>query len=115
MRPAVRPPAAEVVTVHPDVRGVPVEVESAPEEWRPAPVPAQDDVDRASLRADLRRAHAERARLAGRIDDLRERVNIPVIEDVEEYQRNQATLAAALDQLDELDAEIGRLRRALER
>ncbi|HUG53749.1 MAG TPA: hypothetical protein VMR21_09110 [Vicinamibacteria bacterium] len=113
------PPRAEVSTVRPDVRGVPVDVERARDDFRrPPPAPRaerdpREGLDLAVLRAHLRRAEAERARLAGRVEALRERATVPVVKDVEEHQRLQAALAAALDQLDELDAEVARLRRAV--
>jgi hypothetical protein len=110
-------PGAEILTARPDVRGIPVDVERATDDFRVPPDEGEDDsydpVEVAAVRADLRRAEAERARLAARVDELRARANLRVITDIEEYQRVQAALAAALDQLDEMDAEVDRLRRAL--
>jgi hypothetical protein len=72
-------------------------------------------VDRAELRAQLRAAVDRREILAAHVDRLRARTNVPVVKDVEEYQRAQEALSAALDRLDAVDAEVARLRRALSR
>jgi hypothetical protein len=47
------------------------------------------------------------------VSQLRARTNVPVIRDVDEYQRLQEQLSDALDQLDRVEAEIARLRRGL--
>jgi hypothetical protein len=106
----VRPPAAE-----------PIEEEG--------PVPPDVDMDsvapergdegagqaRTSVADRLQRAEERRATLAARVNRLRERVNVGVIRDVENHQRLQAELEAALDQQDRLDSQIARLRRLLDR
>jgi len=97
-----------------------VDVERARGDFRRPPIEEDQDhprveLEKATLRVALRRAEAERERLAARVDRLRERANVAVVTDVEEHQRLQAALAAALDQLDEMDAEMARLRRALGR
>jgi hypothetical protein len=130
-RPAAAPitPPVEVETVRPDVRAAPVGVERARGGWRrdraARGVPDRDRgtdddvpdaaVDRAELRAQLRAAVDRREILAAHVDRLRARTNVPVVKDVEEYQRAQEALSAALDRLDAVDAEVARLRRALSR
>jgi hypothetical protein len=68
-----------------------------------------------ALRARLDRAEQHRDAVAERVRALRERVNVPVIKDVDEYQRLQEELSAALDELDQADTEVRRFRRALRR
>jgi hypothetical protein len=70
---------------------------------------------RATLRARLDRAEERRDVAAERVRELRARVNVPVIKDVDEYQRLQEELAAALDDLDQASVEVRRFRRALRR
>jgi hypothetical protein len=110
-RPAERPRRADrdadVHTVHPDVRAAPAGVERARD------TPASDPAYRQRLRAALDLAQERRTALARRVAVLRARTNVPVIKDVEDYQRVQDELASALDQLDAADAEVARLRRAL--
>jgi hypothetical protein len=69
---------------------------------------------RAGLLERLQRAERRRDRVAERVDRLRERANVPIIRDVEAYQRVQADLAVALDELEAADAEVARRRRALD-
>src|SRR5204863_9422605 len=71
------------------------------------------DGGQAELRAQLRAAEERRDRVAQRVDALRARVNVPVVTDVDEYQRLQDALQSALDQLDRAEAEVARLRRGL--
>jgi hypothetical protein len=114
VRQAASREAAEVYTVHPDVRAAPVGVERMPEDLRgDATADARDEGARADLRARLGRAEQRRQAIAERVSQLRARTNVPVIRDVEEYQRLQEQLSDALDQLDRVEAEIARLRRAL--
>jgi hypothetical protein len=114
-RPARRP-AAEVITVHPDVSADPVDVERARDDFESeAPAESADAGARAALRARLDRAEQHRDAVAERVRELRERVNVPVIKDVDEYQRLQEQLSAALDELDQADTEVRRFRRALRR
>ena len=115
-----RPPAAEVIHVHPDVAAEPVDVERARDLYRDGlesgvPADAPDAGARAALRARLDRAEQHRDTVAERVRALRERVNVPVIKDVDEYQRLQEQLSAALDELDQADTEVRRFRRALRR
>lgn len=123
-RTAPRP--AEVSTVRPDVRAAPVGVERARDRLRrdraardaadrervDADTP-DDAVDRAELRAQLRRAVDRREVLAAHVARLRARTNVPVVKDVEQYQRDQEALSAVLDRLDATEAEVERLRRVL--
>jgi hypothetical protein len=114
VRPAASREAAEVHTVHPDVRAAPVGVERMPEDLgRDAPAGARDEEARADLRARLGRAEERRQAIAERVSQLRARTNVPVIRDVAEYQRLQEQLSDELDRLDRVEAEIARLRRAL--
>jgi hypothetical protein len=114
VRQAASREAAEVYTVHPDVRAAPVGVERMPEDLgRDATADARDEEARADLRARLGRAEQRRQAIAERVGQLRARTNVPVIRDVDEYQRLQEQLSDALDQLDRVEAEIARLRRAL--
>jgi hypothetical protein len=116
VRQAAARDATEVYTVHPDVRAAPVGVERMPEDLRgDSKADAYDEEARADLRARLDRAEQRRRAIAERVSQLRVRTNVPVIKDVEEYQRLQEQLSAALDQLDRADAEIARLRRGLGR
>jgi len=114
-----RPPAAEVIHVHPDVAADPVDVERARDLDRDlesgAAAEAPDAGAQAALRARLDRAQQHRDAVAERVRELRERVNVPVIKDVDEYQRLQEQLSAALDELDQADTEVRRFRRALRR
>jgi 2-methylisocitrate lyase-like PEP mutase family enzyme len=115
-----RPPAAEVIHVHPDVAAEPVDVERARDLDRDGlessvPADAADAGARAALRARLDRAEQHRDTVAERVRELRERVNVPVIKDVDEYQGLQEQLSAALDELDQADTEVRRFRRALRR
>jgi hypothetical protein len=114
-RPARRP-AAEVITVHPDVAAAPVDVERAPDDLgSDASAETRDAGARAALRARLDRAQQHRDAVAARVRDLRARTNVPVIKDVEEYQRLQNDLSAALDELDQAETEVRRFQRALRR
>jgi hypothetical protein len=114
VRQAASREAAEVYTVHPEVRAAPVEVEQMPEDLRRDPTAdARDEAARADLRARLGRAEQRRQAVSERVSQLRARTNVPVIRDVDEYQRLQEQLSDALDQLDRVEAEITRLRRAL--
>ena len=114
VRQAASREAAEVYTVHPEVRAAPVEVEQMPEDLRrDATADARDEAPRADLRARLGRAEQRRQAISERVSQLRARTNVPVIRDVDEYQRLQEQLSDALDQLDRVEAEIARLRRAL--
>jgi len=115
-----RPPAAEVIHVHPDVAADPVDVERARDLDRDdlesgAAAEAPDAGAQAALRARLDRAQQHRDAVAERVRELRERINVPVIKDVDEYQRLQEQLSAALDELDQADTEVRRFRRALRR
>jgi hypothetical protein len=113
-RPARRP-AAEVI-LPPDVAAAPVDVERARDDVESeAPAESVEAGARAALRARLDRAREHRDAVAARVRELRERTNVPVIKDVEEYQRVQEQLSTALDELDRADAEVLRLRRALRR
>jgi len=114
VRQAATREATEVYTVHPDVRAAPVGVERMPEDLgRDSTADARDGGPRPDLRARLGRAEQRRQAIAERVSQLRARTNVPVIRDVEEYQRLQEQLSDALDQLDRVEAEIARLRRAL--
>jgi hypothetical protein len=114
VRQATTREATEVYTVHPDVRAAPVGVERMREDLgRDSTADARDEGARADLRARLGRAEQRRQAIAERVSQLRARTNVPVIRDVEEYQRLQEQLSDALDQLDRVEAEIARLRRAL--
>lgn len=113
MRP--RPPAAEVIRVHPDVAAAPVDVERARDDYENDAPELQDPGARAALRARLDRAQQRRDAAAARVRELRLQVNVPVIKDVDEYQRRQEELSAALDELDQADVEVRRFRRALRR
>jgi hypothetical protein len=113
VRQAATREATEVYTVHPDVRATPVDAERMPEDRRRDATDASDEGARADLRARLGRAEQRRQAIAERVSQLRARTNVPVIRDVEEYQRLQEQLSDALDQLDRVEAEIARLRRAL--
>ena len=115
-----RPPAAEVIHVHPDVAADPVDVERARDLDRDdlesgAAAETPDAGAQATLRARLDRAQQHRDAVAERVRELRERVNVPVIKDVDEYQRLQEQFSAALDELDQADTEVRRFRRALRR
>ena len=115
-----RPPAAEVIHVHPDVAADPVDIERARDLDRDdlesgAAAETPDAGAQAALRARLDRAQQHRDAVAERVRELRERVNVPVIKDVDEYQRLQEQLSAALDELDQADTEVRRFRRALRR
>ena len=110
-----RPPAAEVITVHPDVAAAPVDVERARDDFGSDDSPTMDPGARSALRARLDRAQQRRDVAAERVRELRTRVNVPVIKDVEEYQRLQQDLSAALDELDQADTQVRRFRRALNR
>ncbi len=85
------------------------------------PAPAPDDEVTAPdegalvLRAQLRRAEESRDRLADRVDRLRARLNVPVVTDVDRYQRLQDELETAREDLDRADADVARWRRALSR
>ncbi|HEU0104948.1 MAG TPA: hypothetical protein VFT38_02175 [Vicinamibacteria bacterium] len=114
--PPAEPPraTADVSTVHPDVRATPVGVERMPEDLRrDSTAGARDDDARADLRARLGRAEQRRQALTERLGQLRARTNVPVIRDVDEYQRLQEQLSDTLDELDRVEAQIARLRRAL--
>jgi hypothetical protein len=110
-----RPPAAEVITVRPDVAAAPVDVERARDDFDRDDPPNMDPGARATLRARLDRAQERRDVAAEHVRELRVRVNVPVIRDVAEYQRLQDELAAALDDLDQANVEVRRFRRALRR
>ena len=106
--------AAEVYTVHPDVRAAPVGVERMPEDLRrDSTAGARDEDARADLRARLSRAEQRRQALTERLSQLRARTNVPVVRNVDEYQRLQEQLSDTLDRLDRVEAEIARLRLAL--
>ena len=110
-----RPPAAEVIRVRPDVAAAPVDVERARDDYEnDAPEPP-DAGARAALRARLDRAQQRRDAAAERVRELRAQVNVPVIRDVDEYQRRQEELSAALDELDQAEVAVRRFRRALRR
>jgi hypothetical protein len=125
-RRASRRPAAEPIKDEgpepPDFEPDPVEAGRAGDRARRDPVPA-DTVDddargaggRASVAERLQRAEQRRDALAARVSRLRARANASVVTDVAEYQRVQAELEALLEQQDRLDAQVARLRRALER
>ena len=114
--PPARRPAAEVIRVHPDVAAAPVDVERARDDFEPdAPAETRDAGARAALRARLDRALEHRDAVAARVRDLRARTDVPVIKDVEEYQRLQNDLSAALDELDQAETEVRRFQRALRR
>lgn len=110
-----RPPAAEVIAVHPDVAAAPVDVERARDDFGRDDLPNLDPGARATLRARLDRAQERRDVAAEHVRELRARVNVPVIRDVDEYQRLQEELTAALDDLDQANVEVRRFRRALRR
>lgn len=109
-------PEAHVYTVHPDVRAAPVGVARARDDLRrdrALEETSEAALGPADLRSRLARAERRREAVAARVEELRARVNVPVIKDVEQYQRLQEALSAALDQLDRADAELARLRRTL--
>jgi hypothetical protein len=109
-------PSAEVMTVRPHVAAAPVDVERARDDDEPEPSAEGPDVRaRPALRARLDRALEHRDAVAERVRDLRARANVPVVKDVDEYQRLQQDLSAALDELDRADAQVRRLQRALRR
>jgi hypothetical protein len=110
-----RPPAAEVIAVHPDVAAAPVDVERARDDLGRDDSPTMDAGARTALRARLARAEERRDVAAERVRALRARVNVPVIKDVDEYQRLQEDLSGALDDLDQANVEVRRFRRALRR
>src|SRR5258706_598540 len=114
-QPAEPPRAtAEIHTVPPDVRAAPVGVERMPDDLRrDSTAGARDDDARADLRVRLDRAEQRRQALTERLGQLRARTNVPVIRDVDEYQRLQEQLSDTLDQLDRVEAQIARLQRAL--
>jgi uncharacterized protein YlxW (UPF0749 family) len=101
--------------VHPDVSARPVDVERARDDFGRDSSAPEADARTAALHARLERAQQRRDALAERVRELRARTDVPVIKDVEEYQRLQDYLSAALDDLDRADAEVVRLRRALRR
>jgi hypothetical protein len=102
--------------VHPDVAAAPVDVEPARDDFEPdASAETRDAGARAALRARLDRAQQHRDAVAARVADLRARTNVPVIKDVDGYQRLQTELSAALDDLDQAETEVRRLQRALRR
>jgi hypothetical protein len=130
VRPRRRPsprPGAEIGTVHPDVRALPVALRADPADVRRAREPiarnaraASDEVrgpdaDAVVLRAQLSRAEAGRDRLAERVGRLRARTNVSVITDVDRYQRLQDELETAREDLDRAEADVARWRRALRR
>ena len=80
-----------------------------------APAESANAGARAALRARLDRAQEHRDIVAARVRDLRARTNVPVIKNVEEYQRLQNDLSAALDELDQAETEVRRFQRALRR
>ena len=115
--PAARP-AAQVQTLHPDVHTEPAGVQRASDTL--GRDPGDPDLDQrddraaqAALRAQLRRAEERRDRLAERVDDLRERINVPVVTDVAAYQRLEDLLESTRSQLDRARADVARLHRAL--
>jgi hypothetical protein len=110
-----RPPAAEVIAVHPDVAAAPVDVDRARDDFGRDDSPGLDAGARATLRARLDRAEQRRDVAAERVRELRAQVNVPVVRDVREYQRLQGELSAALDDLDQASVEVRRFRRALRR
>jgi hypothetical protein len=116
-RPAATPiyDEADVTTVHPDVSAAPVGVERARDDFGREASPPEPEAHAAALRARLERAQQRRDVLAQRVTELRAQTNVPVIRDVDEYQRLQQSLSAALDELDRADADVARLRRALRR
>ena len=116
-RPAAAPiyDEADVTTVHPDVSAAPVGVERARDDFGREASPPEPEARAAALRVRLERAQQRRDVLAQRVTDLRAQTNVPVIRDVDEYQRLQQALSAALDELDRADADVARLRRALRR
>jgi hypothetical protein len=101
--------------VRPDVAAAPVDVERARDDFGRDDAPNMDPGARATLRARLDRAQERRDVAAEHVRELRARVNVPVIRDVDEYQRLQEELAAALDDLDQANVEVRRFRRALRR
>ena len=102
--------------MHPDVAAAPVDVERAPDDFGPdSSAETRDAGARAPLRARLDRAQQHRDDVAARVRDLRARTNVPVIKDVEEYQRLQNDLSAALDELDQAETQVRRFQRALRR
>lgn len=106
---------AEGRRAHPDVRAAPVGVARARDDLRRESAGTDgDDLDRGlDLRGRLRRAEGRREKAAARVAELRARTNVPVIKDVEGYQRIQDELATALEELDRADAAVARLRREL--
>jgi len=108
-------PAARVYTLHPDVRSGPVDVERAEGDFHPRlpaaePIEPPDAAAQAGLRQRLARAEARRDVLADRVASLRERTNVRVIRNLQDYEAAQADLSAALDALDRADSEVARLR-----
>jgi hypothetical protein len=110
-RKSIAPPAArrrpEIYALHPDIRPARASV-------------GEDEVtepgeDALVLRAQLRRAEEGRDRLADRVDRLRARMNVPVITDVDRYQRMQDELETAREDLDRAEADVARWRRAVRR
>lgn len=97
----------------PPARGGVASRDSLPDETPVVDDPAVEP--RASLADRLQRAEQRRETLATRVSRLRARANVPVIRNVEDHQRVQTELEAALDQQDRLDAQIARMRRQLER
>jgi hypothetical protein len=126
-----RPPSprrtAQIDTVHPDVRALPVAMRADPADVRLAREPiarnaraTSDEVrepgeDTPILRAQLSRAEESRDRLAERVGRLRARTNVSVITDVDRYQRLQDELETAREDLDRAEADVARWRRALRR
>lgn len=110
--------AIEVYTVHPDVSTGPVEVVRSTDDLH-ARAPAAEPIEppdagaQAGLRDRLARAQQRRASVANRVAGLRARTNVPVIRDLDGYERAQSDLSSALDDLDRADAEVARLRRLL--
>ena len=117
-------PRSEIYTLHPDVRPDHGDVRADPADVRRARQPVvgdtrteDDDVnppdeDALVLRAQLRRAEESRDRLAERVDRLRARMNVPVVTDVDRYQRLQDELETAREDLDRAQADVARWRRA---
>ena len=100
-------PRPEIHTLHPDLR-------PDRDDVRDDEVSAPDE-DALVLRAQLRRAEESRDRLADRVDRLRARMDVPVVTDVDRYQRLQDELETAREDLDRAEAEVARWRRALRR
>jgi hypothetical protein len=74
-------------------------------------VPDGAEGERVPIDERLRRAEQRLDAVAARVGRLRARANAAVVQDVEEYQRVQADLEAALEQQDRLEAQVARLRR----